>query len=187
MPFVNMFKEQAAVVEQPQQSGAASVAPSGGFSGWFSKETAPSPMAGNSKVAPTQKQFWNSMVTAAKESGAKFPELVAAQAALESGWGKRESGKFNYFGQKATRSQAGRDVTTHEEIGGRKVKMPQRFRDYTSVNEALTDHLRLWQSKYSMAKDARAAARMLQSGDRRYATDSSYVQKIESILEMQGY
>jgi flagellum-specific peptidoglycan hydrolase FlgJ len=139
------------------------------------------------KVAPTQKQFWDSVYKAARAKGAKFPELVAAQAALESGWGSRESGRFNYFGQKATRSQEGRDVTTQEEVGGRRVKMLQRFRDYNSIDEAISDHLRLWQPKYALAKDARAAARLLQTGERRYATDSKYVDTVEKILKMQGY
>ena len=145
------------------------------------------PVVSRGRVAPTQKQFWDDVYKAAQASGAKFPELVAAQAALESGWGSRESGRFNYFGQKATRSQEGRDVTTHEEVNGRKVKMPQRFRDYKSVDESIADHLRLWQPKYSVAKDARSAARLLQTGERRYATDSKYVDKVEAILKMQGY
>ena len=191
----NVFgaREQAAPPLAQQQRASAESSTFVGKLGWTPSwgATPPqrnaAPVISRAKVAPTQKQFWDSVYKAAQAKGAKFPELVAAQAALESGWGSRESGRFNYFGQKATRSQEGRDVTTQEEVGGRRVKMPQRFRDYNSIDESISDHLRLWQPKYAVAKDARAAARLLQTGERRYATDSKYVDKVEKILKMQGY
>ena len=37
---------------------------------------------------------WEGIEGAAKEAGAKFPEVVAAQWALESGYGKHTSGKW---------------------------------------------------------------------------------------------
>jgi flagellum-specific peptidoglycan hydrolase FlgJ len=43
---------------------------------------------------------WEGVSLHAKRVGAKFPELVAAQWALESGFGKSVSGKHNYFGLK---------------------------------------------------------------------------------------
>ena len=45
---------------------------------------------------------WGGVMAAAKKAGAKFPEVVAAQWALESAWGEHTSGDYNYFGIKAT-------------------------------------------------------------------------------------
>jgi hypothetical protein len=40
---------------------------------------------------------WDGVLAAAKTAGAKWPECVAAQWALESGWGKHFSGTWNAF------------------------------------------------------------------------------------------
>lgn len=45
---------------------------------------------------------WAGIALAAKEAGARYPELVAAQWALESGWGKHLTGTYNVFGQKGS-------------------------------------------------------------------------------------
>lgn len=136
-------------------------------------------------MEPTK--FFNEVYQIAKKAGARFPELVASQAALESGWGKSPSGRNNFFGQKATSSQSGRDVRTRESIDGRTVRTVARFRDYNSIEESILDHIKKWEPKYATAKDARAAAQMLQSGDKKYATDPEYVGKLTSILSRQGY
>jgi len=47
-----------------------------------------------------RKAFWDECYAAAKKSGAKFPELVAAQCCLESGFGRHISGRHNYLGIK---------------------------------------------------------------------------------------
>ena len=54
-------------------------------------------------VAGKQTQFpnsWEGILEAARVAGAKFPELVAAQWALESNYGKLVSGRNNFFGLK---------------------------------------------------------------------------------------
>lgn len=38
---------------------------------------------------------------AAEAAGIMHPDVIAAQWALETGWGKSESGKYNYWGVKA--------------------------------------------------------------------------------------
>ena len=43
---------------------------------------------------------WEGIQATAKYYGAKYPEVVTAQWALESGWGKHTSGNHNYFGLK---------------------------------------------------------------------------------------
>lgn len=183
MSFTDWFKNTNTGPQQQAAPTRSTRVAYGGFTDWF--------RAANTSQNPPQKesndQFWNRIYNSAKANGAVFPELVAAQAALESGWGKRESGRNNLFGQKASANQAGTMRQTKEDINGRVVQMQQRFRDYNSLDESLQDHISKWQPKYSMARDARTAAELLQSGDRRYATDSGYVKKLHQILASKGY
>ena len=54
-------------------------------------------------ITPEPQQFtntWDGIEAAARAGGAKFPEVVAAQWALESAFGTVTSGKNNYFGIK---------------------------------------------------------------------------------------
>lgn len=129
---------------------------------------------------------------AAKNVGDKFPELTVAQAALETGWFKKESGKNNFFGQKATKSQPGSDVVTHEVFNGEKVKIIDRFRDYESVESSLEDRKKKWMSKYQDANTpSEAISKIWQLDESKnqgkgYATDPNYGGKIETILTMMG-
>jgi flagellum-specific peptidoglycan hydrolase FlgJ len=194
MPIFDYFnKQMAAAPEQspakePQYQQKASGASTNMF-GYFSRQlNTPAPMGKDGNlVFKDNDAFFNAIMESAKRNGAMFPELVASQAALESAWGKRQSGRNNFFGQKATSRQSGRSVMTREEIGGRSMRMEQRFRDYESIDEAVRDHITKWQPKYAVAKDARSAAQLLQTGEKRYATDSRYVNKVNSILAARGY
>lgn len=49
---------------------------------------------------PLFSNTWDGVMEVARSAGAKYPELVAAQWALESGWGEHTSGKNNFFGLK---------------------------------------------------------------------------------------
>ncbi|MGU3489797.1 glucosaminidase domain-containing protein, partial [Enterobacter bugandensis] len=79
------------------------------------------------------------------------PHLIMAQAALESGWGKREiltnDGKpsHNLFGIKATGDWQGKttEITTTEYFNGVKRKVKAAFRVYDSLEHALTDYAKL--------------------------------------------
>ena len=68
----------------------------------------------NASAQDTYTNDWDGVTAAAKVSGAKYPELVAAQWALESSWGKHVSGKNNYFGLKGS----GTNQSTQEFIDG---------------------------------------------------------------------
>ena len=68
---------------------------------------------------PVYQNTWNGIRQAASDAGAKFPEVVAAQWALESGWGKHISGTHNYFGLKG---KGGTVVDTQEYIDGQWVE-----------------------------------------------------------------
>lgn len=119
--------------------------------------------------------------------------LVVAQAALESGWGKREiltgEGKpsYNLFGIKAGGNWKGpvTNIMTTEVIDGKSIKMRDNFRVYGSYVEAIQDYLRLLTESPRYAKvpqaqtPEQAAYRIQEAG---YATDPSYAKKLVSII-----
>ena len=75
-------------------------------------------------------QFWQEFYDLGKTAGAKFPELVSAQAALESAWGEHLSGKNNYFGIKGS---PGTVVTTQEWVNGEFITIKDEFKDFDSA------------------------------------------------------
>ena len=48
----------------------------------------------------TDDERWQAAMSLATELGAKYPEVIAAQFAKESGFGRKPSGTHNYFGLK---------------------------------------------------------------------------------------
>lgn len=129
---------------------------------------------------------------AANQSG--VPEkLILSQAALESGWGRREimrpdgSTSYNLFGIKATSGWKGDvvHVTTTEYENGVARKVTQPFRAYGSYAESFADYARLigTNERYSdvlEANSAEDAARKIQRAG--YATDPAYAEKLISIM-----
>lgn len=120
-------------------------------------------------------------------------KLIMSQAALESGWGKREimldDGKtsHNLFGIKANPSWKGKiaHITTSEFVEGQMVKMKQPFRAYDSYADSLKDYARLLSTNpryegVAQARSAEEAARRVQ--DAGYATDPNYADKLISIM-----
>ncbi len=120
--------------------------------------------------------------------------LILAQAALESGWGKKEilteNGKpsFNVFGIKAGKNWQGKSTTilTTEYIDGKEVKIKDSFRVYSSYMGAVSDYSRLltrnkrYQSVLS-AKTAEEAAIAIQKSG--YATDPNYSKKLVQLIQ----
>jgi flagellar protein FlgJ len=94
--------------------------------------------------------------------------LMLGQAALESGWGKREikaqdgTASHNLFGIKATADWKGKvtETTTTEYINGVKQKRVEKFRAYDSYADSFKDFANLIQNnpryKQVMAKIGRA-------------------------------
>lgn len=149
------------------------------------------------KGAPEHIQnFVSRMSEAAKVAAAEsgVPEkLILSQAALESGWGRREikaedgSTSYNLFGIKATSGWKGKVVnimTTEYEDGVAK-KVQQPFRAYNSYAESFADYARLisQNDRYRDvvgAPSAEEAAHRIQAAG--YATDPSYADKLISIM-----
>ncbi len=121
-------------------------------------------------------------------------EVLVAQAALETGWGRHmirdASGQnaFNLFGIKATGGWDGRQarVSTLEFINGIPERRQEPFRVYDGLAQSFEDYVRLIESRprYAEARAATTAAdyaRGLQAGG--YATDPDYANKIIAIVE----
>jgi peptidoglycan hydrolase FlgJ len=129
---------------------------------------------------------------ASKASGIPY-EVIIAQAALETGWGKKQikttdnQPSHNYFGIKATSSWKGHStrLTTQEFLNNNMIKIKDDFRVYRNKQHALTDYLDLLTKnpRYKAvvnAPDARTAAKALQ--DAQYATDPNYSDKLIQII-----
>jgi flagellar protein FlgJ len=130
---------------------------------------------------------------ASKVSGVPT-QLILAQAALESGWGRREprgaggEPSFNLFGIKADKSWKGPsvEITTTEFMQGENRRVKARFRAYGSYAEAFADHARFLSThpRYApvlQAPDAQRAAEGLQRAG--YATDPHYAAKLQRLMQ----
>ncbi len=135
--------------------------------------------------------IWQHAQSAAKELGVDARALVA-QAALETGWGKRHikhadgSTSHNLFGIKANGWNGQRAVAgTHEYVDGVRRNETASFRAYSSPAESFTDYVRLlktsprYQQALQAGTDVQGFARGLQRAG--YATDPRYAAKIAAI------
>lgn len=63
----------------------------------------------------------------------RYSEILTSVAAFESNWGKSVSGTFNYGGIKDSKN--GTSKMTSEVINGKKVRVRQKFRNFSSVED----------------------------------------------------
>lgn len=132
---------------------------------------------------------------AAERSSGIPAAFMIAQAAHESGWGRREirhadgSSANNLFGIKAGASWRGpvAEVTTTEYVDGQPQRMVQRFRAYASPAESFADYAALmtsqprYQAVLDAGGDAKAFAGSLQRAG--YATDPRYADKLTGVIQ----
>ncbi|QOW20128.1 flagellar assembly peptidoglycan hydrolase FlgJ [Lysobacter ciconiae] len=134
------------------------------------------------------RSIWPQAKETARELGVSAKALVA-QAALETGWGRRLVGgdkSHNLFGIKSTGSWRGARVesATHEFVDGKRQNQRAHFRAYDSVQQSFADYAKLMRNeRYSGAIAAgedpvRFASALQKAG---YATDPSYAAKISAI------
>jgi flagellar protein FlgJ len=148
--------------------------------------------------APHVRSFQEKLSVHAEEASkatgipAKF---MLGQAALESGWGKREikgrdgSNSNNLFGIKATSDWKGKvvEATTTEYVNGKAQTKVERFRAYDSYADSFKDYARLlasnprYEKVLASAGDASSFAQGLQKAG--YATDPHYASKLTSIIK----
>ena len=135
--------------------------------------------------------IWPHAERAARELGVN-PRALVAQAALETGWGRRNikrangGSSHNLFGIKAT-GWKGESATaaTHEYVDGQRRNETASFRAYGSPAESFGDYVRMlknsprYQAALKAGTDVRGFAQGLQRAG--YATDPGYAAKIAAI------
>ena len=133
--------------------------------------------------AQTFSNSWDGIEAAAAAAGAKFPEVVAAQWALESAYGSIFSGRNNAFGIKG----AGTVKTTWEDYGNGPVTIKASFKDFDTLYDCVEHLVTQWYKDYKGYKGVnRAATRedcaylLKREG---YATDPIYPQKLIRLME----
>lgn len=138
-------------------------------------------------------RLWDHAAAAQQATGVPA-RFILAQAALESGWGKREIRgpdglpTYNLFGIKAGAGWSGRtvEVVTTEYENGTAKKVVEKFRAYNGYSEAFRDWARLMKDNPRYAgvlaqAEARGFANALQRAG--YATDPDYAAKLARTID----
>lgn len=147
--------------------------------------------------AHAQQNFVNQMLPHAMKASQATgvpPQLMLGQAALESGWGRREikmqdgSNSFNLFGIKANSSWQGKvaEVMTTEYKDGIASKQVAKFRAYPSYAAAFKDYAHMMSNnpRYeNVLKQGDSAAMALAVQKSGYATDPKYGEKLASVMK----
>jgi peptidoglycan hydrolase FlgJ len=148
-------------------------------------------------VSDSQENFVSMLRPHAEKAAAELqisPDVLIAQVALETGWGKhvihdqRGQNSFNLFNIKANSGWQGDkvNVTTLEYRDGIAANEKADFRKYTNYAESFSDYVNLmknnprYQQALDSGKNSSAYAEALQSAG--YATDPHYAKKIKSLL-----
>ncbi|SFV03022.1 flagellar assembly peptidoglycan hydrolase FlgJ [Pseudoduganella namucuonensis] len=154
--------------------------------------------ASKGSKAPHVRAFQDKLADHAEEASratgipAKF---MLGQAALESGWGRREikgrdgSNSHNLFGIKAGPEWKGKvvEAVTTEYVNGKAQTRVERFRAYASYADSFKDYGKLitnnprYEKVMAHAGDATKFAQGLQRAG--YATDPNYAAKLSSIIK----
>lgn len=158
-----------------------------------------------------QQDFCKEVYNAACKINEISPVFVAAQACLESSWGKSKVGRYNVFGITKGSNWTGKTVLvlTSEVFNSSHVKFaaPEKvvsifkrkdgryqykvyrlFKDFDSMEDCLKEHLRLFKkSGYADAwpyrKNAREfAKRIVNNVGCKYATDPNYATTMNAMI-----
>lgn len=150
-----------------------------------------------------QREFCKKVYDAASVVGEISPVFVAAQACLESAWGKNVIGKYNCFGITKGSNWTGKTKLvlttevfsssnvrfnkpesivriTKQKDGTYRYRVYRLFKDFDTMEECIMEYTRLYKKPgYSDAwpyrKDAREFARRISDGTgSKYATDPNY-------------
>lgn len=144
-----------------------------------------------------QQDFVKKLMPHAEQASAETgipAHLMVGQAALESGWGRREikmpdgTNSHNLFGIKADPSWNGKvaEVTTTEYHNGLANKQVEKFRAYGSYAEAFKDYAGMLSNnpRYSevlkQGNNSQGFANALQKAG--YATDPQYGEKLSKVI-----
>ncbi len=162
-----------------------------------SAANAPARTETTTSVMPGQEEFLREHQVSARaaEQQTGIPAtFMLAQAAHESGWGRREirhadgSSAHNLFGIKAGAGWSGpvAQVTTTEVVDGQPRKVVAKFRAYASYDESFRDYARLMKDnpRYAQVIAAGSSAEGFAQGLQRagYATDPAYADKLTRVI-----
>lgn len=148
-------------------------------------------------ISSSQENFVMMLKPHAEKAAAELninPDVLIAQVALETGWGKhvihdkQGANSFNLFNIKAGSQWQGDkvNVSTLEYRDGIAANEKADFRKYSDYADSFSDYVRLMKNSSRYEKvletgtDSAAYAEALQSAG--YATDPEYAQKIKRLL-----
>jgi flagellar protein FlgJ len=187
----------ARALQMPARPAAAALAPAAAAGAAGTNAVA---KAGTrTDTSPTQRaqdflETHRSAASAASQGSGIPADFMLAQAAHETGWGKREirnsdgSSANNLFGIKATGDWHGpvAVATTTEVIDGVAHKVQARFRSYATPEASFKDYAGLISTspRYSDVMEAGADAKGFAQGLQRagYATDPDYAAKLGRVI-----
>jgi flagellar protein FlgJ len=149
-------------------------------------------------ISENSTEFQTRMIKHAEEASRATgvpAHLMLGQAALESGWGKRElkaidgTPSNNLFGIKATGNWNGKvvEATTTEYIHGVKQKRIEKFRAYDSYADSFKDFANMmtnnprYENVMANLQDVNGYAQAMQKAG--YATDPNYATKLASVIQ----
>ena len=147
------------------------------------------PPVNSARPADTPSLDFQSVYNMARNSGAKFPELVAAQFQLESGGGTSELAQkhHNLFGQKGN----GVNYKTLEDGSNGMYAIKDDFMVFNNPQESVNYLVDRWYKDYNQYKGVNNASSSYQAAqmlaNQGYATDRNYTNKLINILRQQGY
>lgn len=125
---------------------------------------------------------WGEIAGLAGKAGAKYPELVAAQWALESSYGTAVSGTNNFFGIKGI----GTKKTTVEYVNGRPIQVVDEFMNFSTPEECVQCLVDRWYKDYKDYKGVNRAISRDEAADllvkEGYATDPLYSKKLKDLM-----
>ncbi len=167
-----------------------------------SEPSVAAPLAKEDSGFDTRQAFIQSLYPYAEQAAQSLgvdPQVLLAQAALETGWGKHMipradgSNSYNLFGIKAGQDWQGDrvTVTSLEYEQGVARKHPSAFRAYDSYADSFADYAEFvssrprYQQAINTAHDPEAYLRSLQEAG--YATDPRYADKIIGILQREEF
>jgi flagellar protein FlgJ len=171
---------------------------SGALGGTAASKTIANPTStGNASQAPHVRSFQEKLAAHADEAAAATgvpAKFMLGQAALESGWGKREirnadgTSSHNLFGMKAGPNWTGKTTTavTTEYVNGTPVTRREKFRAYDSYADSFKDYASViannprYEKVMASGGDAAKFAQGLQKAG--YATDPHYATKLTRII-----
>ncbi|MGF1616004.1 MAG: flagellar assembly peptidoglycan hydrolase FlgJ [Gammaproteobacteria bacterium] len=189
-------------ISPPVSLGAAPpplAAPRPGLRGEVLPSTQPPPRTTRARdpVFDTPQRFVQTLLPQATRAAQRLgvaPQVLIAQAALETGWGRAMirhadgTNSFNLFGIKADGRWPGARVVvpTLEFVQGVMERRPSAFRAYTNISESFDDYVDLirqaprYQAALASGGDAAAYVHGLQAAG--YATDPRYAEKVLAVM-----